>query len=204
MVVSEIASLIVGLGNPGDAYRNTRHNIGFEVIKAFSQQRGMNFRHASHLMGQLAQGEVNGRKLFLLLPTTFMNSSGDAVRRCLDYYKVPIDHLLVISDDVDLPLGRMRIRARGSAGGHNGLKSVEAHLRTDQYMRFRIGVGSPSGGDLADYVLGTFSLEEGPIVDQMVKSAANILLLYMEKGGPAAMQVANAKEKKLESENQEK
>ncbi|MBS0654009.1 MAG: aminoacyl-tRNA hydrolase [Verrucomicrobia bacterium] len=202
--MSETASLIVGLGNPGDAYRNTRHNIGFEVVKALAEQRGMNFRHASHLIGELAQGEIDGKKLFLLLPATFMNSSGDAVRRCIDYYKVPVDQLLVVSDDVDLPLGTMRIKAKGSAGGHNGLKSVEAHLRTDHYMRFRIGVGSPTGGDLADYVLGRFGSEETPVAMQMVKKAVDILLLYLEKGGPAAMQTANAKEKKLESENQEK
>lgn len=202
--MSETAFLIVGLGNPGDAYRNTRHNIGFEVVKALAEQRGMNFRHASHLIGELAQGEIDGKKLFLLLPATFMNSSGDAVRRCIDYYKVSVDQLLVVSDDVDLPLGTVRIRAKGSAGGHNGLKSVEAHLRTDHYMRFRIGVGSPTGRDLADYVLGRFSSEEMPVAVQMVKKAVDILLLYLEKGGPAAMQMANAKEKKLESENQEK
>lgn len=202
--MSEKIFLIVGLGNPGDAYCNTRHNIGFEVVRAFAEQRRMNFRHASDLIGELAQGEVDGNKLFLLLPATFMNSSGDAVRRCMDYYKVPVDQLLVVSDDVDLPLGTMRIRPKGSAGGHNGLKSVEAHLHTDHYIRFRIGVGSPTGGDLADYVLGRFSSEEGPIVNQMIKKAVDILLLHMEKGGPAAMQMANAKEKKLESENQEK
>lgn len=201
--MSESASLIIGLGNPGDAYRNTRHNIGFEVVKAFAQKRGLSFRHASHLIGELAHGEIEGKKLLLLLPTTFMNSSGDAVRRCLDYYKVPVDRLLVVSDDISLPLGAMRIRAKGSAGGHNGLKSIEAHLRTDHYMRFRIGVGSPSGGDLADYVLGRFCSEEQPMVLQIVKKAVDILLLYVEKGGPAAMQIANAKEK-IESENQEK
>ncbi len=202
--MSEKTFLIVGLGNPGDAYRNTRHNIGFEVVRAFAEQRRMNFRYASHVIGEFAQGEIDGKKLFLLLPATFMNSSGDAVRRCMDYYKVPIDRLLLVSDDVDLPLGTMRIRAKGSAGGHNGLKSVEAHLHTDHYMRFRIGVGGSSGRDLAEYVLGRFNSEEGPMVDQMVNKAVDILLLYMEKGGAAAMQMANAKENKLESENQEK
>lgn len=195
-------SLIVGLGNPGDAYRNTRHNAGFEVVKAFAQQRGLSFRHASNLIGEFAQGEVDGKKLFLLLPTTFMNSSGDAVRRCIDYYKVPVHELLIVCDDIALPLGVMRIRAKGSTGGHNGLKSVEAHLGTDHYLRFRIGVGSPSGQDLIDHVLGKFTSEEKPVVDEMVKKAAEILLLYVQKGSAAAMQKANAR--KEESENQEK
>ena len=134
-----------------------------------------------------------------------MNSSGDAVRRCIDYYKVPVDELLVVCDDIALPLGVMRIRAKGSTGGHNGLKSVEAHLGTDHYMRFRIGVGSPSRRhDLIDHVLGKFTSEEKPIVDEMVKKAAEVLLLYVQKGSAAAMQKANAREIKEESENQEK
>ena len=193
--------LIVGLGNPGEAYRNTRHNVGFEVVRGFAEKRGWSFRHASNLIGELAQGEVDGKKVLLLLPATFMNSSGDALRRCVEYYKVPVDQLLVVCDDVALPLGTMRIRARGSAGGHNGLKSVEAHLRTSHYMRLRIGVGSPSGGDLADYVLGRFDSSEKLVVDQMVGKAVDILLLYLEKGDAAAMQIANAIKK---NENQEK
>jgi PTH1 family peptidyl-tRNA hydrolase len=202
--VSEQPFLIVGLGNPGDSYRETRHNIGFEIVRAFAQQKGWSFRHASHLIGDLVQGQVEGKRVLLLLPSTFMNSSGDAVRRCLDYYQVPIDQLLIVCDDVALPLGTMRIRAKGSAGGHNGLKSVEAHLRTDYYMRFRIGVGSPDQGDLADYVLGKFSSEERPVVDESVKGAIEILSLYLEKGDVAAMQIANAKKQVSESENQEK
>lgn len=197
----EKISLIVGLGNPGEAYRNTRHNVGFEVVRSFAQQRGLTFRHASHLIGEVAMGQIADRKVLLLLPTTFMNSSGDAVKRCVDYYKVPLDQLLVVCDDIALGLGSMRIRARGSSGGHNGLKSVEAHLRTSYYMRYRIGVGSPSGKDLVDHVLGKFTLEEMPIVDQMVGKAVEVLLLYLEKGSAAACQVANAKEK---LENQEK
>lgn len=203
-MVSESPFLIVGLGNPGDAYRNTRHNAGFEVVSFFAKQREMKFRHASNLIGEFAQGEIEGRKLFLLLPTTFMNSSGDAVRRCLDYYKVPVHQLLIVCDDIALPLGTMRIRAKGSSGGHNGLKSVEAHLHTDHYMRFRIGVGAASGNDLIDHVLGKFTAEERPIVDEMVVKAAEVLLLYVQKGSAAAMQKANAREVKRESENQEK
>ncbi len=201
---SNKSHLIIGLGNPGESYRNTRHNVGFEVVKAFALANGFSFRHASNLIGELANGEVEGQKVFLLLPTTFMNSSGDAVRRCVDYYKVPVDQLLVVCDDVALPLGTMRIRARGSAGGHNGLKSVEAHLGTSHYVRFRIGVGDPSGKNLADYVLGKFLSEEKSIVEEMVKKAAAVLTLYMKSGIAAAMQEANAREIKKESENQEK
>lgn len=185
--------LIVGLGNPGDAYVHTRHNVGFEVLKSFALSKGFTFRHASDLMGECARADIGGKKVFLLLPTTYMNSSGDAVRRCVDYYKIPADHLLVVCDDVALPLGTMRIRAQGSAGGHNGLKSIEAHLGTNYYARFRIGVGSGSEPDLADHVLGRFLPEEKKVVAEIVKEAQTVLDLWISDGIAVAMQRANSK-----------
>ncbi len=184
--------LIVGLGNPGDAYVHTRHNVGFEILKSFASSKGFAFRHASDLMGDCARAGIGGKKVFLLLPTTYMNSSGDAVRRCVEYYKIPTDHLLVVCDDVALPLGTMRIRAQGSAGGHNGLKSIEAHLGTNYYARFRIGVGFGSESDLTDHVLGRFLPEEKKVVAEIVCQAQAILDLWISDGIAVAMQTANA------------
>jgi len=186
--------LIVGLGNPGSAYRETRHNVGFHIVESFGEKHSFPFRHASHLIGDLAQGNLDGKKILLLLPTTFMNSSGDAVRRCLDYFQVALDHLIVVCDDVALPLGTLRMRPKGSCGGHNGLKSIEAHVHTEHYARLRVGVGGPGQAELADYVLGRFSQEEKSSVEEMRVKALEVLKLWIGAGAPAAMQCANAKE----------
>ncbi len=122
--------LIIGLGNPGNAYRDTRHNVGFAVAELFAQKHRAKFKHSSELKGDLAKTQVAGKKVLLLLPTTFMNESGDSVRCCVEAHRTPLDCLMVVSDDVALPLGAMRIRTKGSSGGHNGLKSVEKSLNT--------------------------------------------------------------------------
>ncbi|MBS0605201.1 MAG: aminoacyl-tRNA hydrolase [Verrucomicrobia bacterium] len=184
--------LIIGLGNPGAPYKQTRHNVGFNIVQSFADKHGMQFKHASHLIGDFAQGSFRDKKVFTLLPTTFMNSSGDAVRRCIDYFKVPLDHLIVVCDDVALPTGTMRIRSKGSCGGHNGLKSIEAHLNTEYYARLRIGVGAPGGEVLADYVLGRFSQEESKIIEAVAAKAIEVLDLWIGAGIAAAMQVANS------------
>ena len=183
--------LIVGLGNPGEAYDKTRHNVGFKIVQTFAKKHGLEFKHASHLIGDTAQGEVCGKKGFLLLPATFMNSSGDAVRRCIDYYKLSISSLMIVCDDVALPIGTLRIRSKGSSGGHNGLKSIEAHLHTEHYARFRIGVGSPEQEHLADYVLGKFSDEESKQVEEAVTKTIEVLELWILSGIAMAMQAAN-------------
>jgi PTH1 family peptidyl-tRNA hydrolase len=188
--------LIVGLGNPGGGYQYTRHNLGFLVVQALAQARGLSFRHSSDLIGELAKGEVGGKKLFILQPATYMNSSGDAVRRCIDYYRVPIENMIIVCDDVALNLGTMRIRARGSDGGHNGLKSIAAHLRTQYYARLRIGVGAPGQAQLADYVLGRFTAEERVTVATMVEKARHVLELWISQGVAAAMQEANKEDNK--------
>ena len=172
--------LIVGLGNPGSAYEKTRHNVGYCIVQAFARKHSFSFKHSSHLVGELAQGNLDGKKLLLLLPTTFMNSSGDAVRRCVDYYQVPTHHLMVVCDDVALPLGNMRMRKKGSSGGHNGLKGIETHLGTQLYARLRIGVGAPDQQDLADYVLGRFSRQETEMIEEMTPKAIEALELWCE------------------------
>jgi PTH1 family peptidyl-tRNA hydrolase len=185
--------LIIGLGNPGEAYKETRHNVGFTIVQSLGAKHGLTFRHASHLVGELAQGNVRDKKLLLLQPTTFMNSSGDAVRRCIDYFQVPLDHMIVVCDDVALPIGTIRMRSKGSSGGHNGLKNIQAHIHTEHYARLRIGVGAPGHEALADYVLGRFSQEEKKIVEEMAIKAIEVLELWMMVGIAAAMQSANAK-----------
>lgn len=199
---SEERFLIVGLGNPGKAYEKTRHNVGFHIVQSFAMKYGFEFKHASHLIGDTAQGEVRGKKGMMLLPTTFMNSSGDAVRRCIDYFKVPIGSLMVICDDVALPIRTMRIRSKGSSGGHNGLKSIEAHLHTEHYARFRIGVSSPEQQHLADYVLGKFSEEEIKAIEEVTIKAIDVLELWISAGIAMAMQAANAKEIKDKTEGE--
>ena len=187
--------LIVGLGNPGAAYKETRHNVGFNIVQALAKKHGFAFRHAAHLNGELAQGTVRDKKVLLLLPTTFMNLSGEAVRRCVDYFKVPLDHLIVVCDDVALPIGTIRMRPKGSCGGHNGLKSIEAHLNTEHYARLRVGVSAPGNEDLADYVLGRFSQEENKVIEEATLKAIEVLDVWMTAGIAIAMQTANIKEK---------
>ncbi len=186
--------IIVGLGNPGAAYTKTRHNVGFHIVQLLAEKQGAAFKHTSHLIGDVAQVSVHEKKVFLLLPTTFMNSSGDAVRRCVDYYKVPLDHLIVVCDDVALPLGTLRMRTKGSSGGHNGLLSIEEHVNTQFYARLRIGVGGPGSQDLADYVLGRFSEEESKIIEGIESKALEVLKQWMKEGVAAAMQSANSSE----------
>jgi PTH1 family peptidyl-tRNA hydrolase len=196
--------LIIGLGNPGSAYQQTRHNAGYLIVEAFAKKQQLTFKQSSNLVGGIARGEVHGKKVTLLLPTTYMNTSGEAVRRCMDYYKVPVDQVMVVCDDVALPLGTLRMRSKGSSGGHNGLKSIEAHVHTQYYARLRVGVGAPGGQILADYVLGRFSSEESKTLLEVSQKAVEVLELWMRAGIATAMQAANsAKEDEKKEEEGE-
>lgn len=172
--------LIVGLGNPGAAYEETRHNIGFRVIRALADKYKLSFRSASQLEGEVAKGIVQEKKALLFLPMTYMNESGHAVKRCLDYFKVPLGALLVVSDEIYLPLGTMRLRKEGSSGGHNGLKSIEAHLGSQNYARLRIGISDRQEGELADYVLGRFSPEEREKLPEIVEKACEQVIDWLK------------------------
>ena len=183
--------LVVGLGNPGKAYEWTRHNVGFQVVDLFAQKKGFTFRRSSLVEGEIAEGNLNGKKTFLLRPMAYMNLSGYAVRRCCDYFKIALNHLLVVSDEADLPLGSMRLREKGSAGGHNGLKSIEEELNTQEYARLRIGIERPVGEELADYVLGRFTDEEKPKIVDVIERATQIIDLWLSEGIEAALRVAN-------------
>lgn len=196
--------LIVGLGNPGEAYTHTRHNVGFNIVQSFGRKHGLTFKHASQMIGDMAQGRVHEKKVLMLLPTTFMNSSGDAVRRCIDYFQVPLDHMIVVCDDVALPVGTIRLRSKGSCGGHNGLKSIEEHIHTQHYARLRIGVGAPGHEGLADYVLGRFSQDEKKQMEEIAAKAVEVLELWIAAGIAAAMQRANAQKDQVKKEEGEK
>ncbi|MBN2311940.1 MAG: aminoacyl-tRNA hydrolase [Candidatus Hydrogenedentes bacterium] len=184
--------VIVGLGNPGPRYRNTRHNLGFRVLDCLAGRLGAGFSREKY-GGLMAEAACDGQRLLLLKPLTFMNNSGVAVAQAARNNVHGPDDLLVVVDDVDLPLGRVRLRARGSAGGHNGLKSVIEHLGTREFARLRMGVGKDAGpGELIDHVLGTFQPEEWPVVDRMVEQAADVAQRFVAVGVEAAMSECNA------------
>lgn len=172
--------IIVGLGNPTKEYDNTRHNIGFAAIDMLADKYGINVTEVKH-KSLIGKGVINGNKVILVKPMTYMNLSGEAVRAVIDYYKVDEEEeLLVIYDDISLDVGQLRVRKKGSAGGHNGIKNIIAHLGHDTFQRIKIGVGEkPKGYDLADYVLGHFSKEDLATLKEgmeRVDGAVNLIL----------------------------
>lgn len=170
------ARIIIGLGNPGKEYERTRHNAGFMIVEAFAKAHGMTWKHEPTLRSMIAEGNIDGTKVVLVKPTTYMNASGQAVRAVLERFHVSAPSILVISDDVDLPLGSMRYRTAGGPGGHNGLKSLIASLGTQEFARLKIGVGAPSEHvPLEEYVLGKFVKEEHGVIDRVVIKALEIL-----------------------------
>ncbi|MFI5333749.1 MAG: aminoacyl-tRNA hydrolase [Chlamydiales bacterium] len=185
--------LIAGLGNPGSAYDLTRHNIGFEVVRAYAKKQGLSFRHAADFIGDLAQGSLFGKKVFLLLPLTYMNSSGEAIRACKEYFDIKLSDLLVICDDAALPFGKLRFRAKGSSGGHNGLQSIAEHLGTTEYPRLRIGIGQE--GELADYVLGKFTPEETKALPEVAETVGSAIDKWLSSGIEGAMRAFNIEKK---------
>lgn len=186
--------IIVGLGNPGNQYENTRHNIGFDVIEALAQQEHVEVLEKRH-RAIIGKGFVEGQKCVLARPQTFMNLSGESVRQLLDYYKADeTEELIIISDDVSLEVGQIRIRKKGSAGGHNGLKNIIANLGHENFIRIKMGVGEkPSGYDLADYVLGHFSARERKAMDEAAARAADAIRVIITRGVDAAMNEFNGK-----------
>ncbi len=186
--------LIVGLGNPGKAYDETRHNIGFRVLRAYAQKKGLAFRQTSGFAAELAQGNFEGKKIVLLLPLTYMNSSGEAVRVCQQYFEIAHENLLVVCDDIALPFGRLRFRAKGSSGGHNGLKSIEQHLGTSEYPRLRVGIGEQIGEALTEHVLGKFTSEEKQNLPQVIENATEAVESWLSLGIEGAMRAFNGKD----------
>ena len=173
--------IIAGLGNPGKRYENTRHNVGFDAIDELVDRYRIPGSGVSH-KAMVGKGIMEGQKVLLAKPLTYMNLSGEAIRGLVDYYKIdPETELLVIYDDISLEPGNIRIRKKGSAGGHNGIKSIIAQLGTQNFLRIRIGVGEkPKGWDLADYVLGTFGKEDRPLVEEALGNAAEAAAMIIQ------------------------
>ncbi|WML50334.1 aminoacyl-tRNA hydrolase [Neobacillus sp. PS3-34] len=173
--------LIVGLGNPGRQYAKTRHNIGFEVIDELSVRFHIPLDQ-SKLKGIYGIGFYNGEKVLLLKPLTYMNLSGESIRAVMDYYGIDLDDLLLIYDDLDLPVGKIRLRQKGSAGGHNGIKSTVAHIGTQQFNRIRVGIDRPTNGmSVPDYVLGNFLKDEQPVIQEAVIRSADACEAWLKK-----------------------
>ena len=195
--------IIVGLGNPGREYAETRHNAGFRAVDAFIDEFHIDGPQVK-FRAMIGKGTVGGEKVLCVKPLTYMNLSGEAVRAVCDFYKIdPETELIVISDDVDLEPGRLRIRKSGSAGGHNGLKSIIQHLGTEKFLRIRIGVGGKKAGwDLADHVLGKFPEEERPLVDEALKKAAEAVACVVTDGPDIAMNRYNTKKAKKEKKKE--
>lgn len=186
--------IIVGLGNPGKQYENTRHNIGFDVIEKLAEEENVAVLEKKH-KAIIGKGYVAGQKCIMAKPQTFMNLSGESVRELIDYYKVDeTTQLIVISDDISLDVGQLRIRKKGSAGGHNGLKNIIAQLGHDSFIRIKMGVGEkPKGYDLADYVLGHFSVEERKLMDKAAQKAVEAIRMIITQDADMAMNAYNRK-----------
>jgi PTH1 family peptidyl-tRNA hydrolase len=181
--------LVVGLGNPGAQYERTRHNAGYMVANEIARRMGATFR-GSRQRADIARGTLNGLPLIAALPTTYMNNSGEAVTRLLNYYRIPLEHLVVIADDLDLPFGTIRVRPDGSSGGNGGLKSIVQGLGTEEFSRLRFGVGRPPG-DAINYVLGPFPPEQAALLPRLVPIAADAVEAVLRDGVRAAMNQYN-------------
>ena len=184
-------TLIVGLGNPGRKYAGTRHNVGFDAVTALSDAFNIPLK-TKEWKGISGRGTIAGQKVILVQPQTFMNASGECVRAYMDFYKIPAERLLVICDDISLEPGNVRLRVKGSAGGHNGLKSIIEHIGTSVFPRLRLGVGEkPFGWDLADHVLARFPKEQEPVMRDVMARVVEEIPVYVTEGPEAAMSKYN-------------
>lgn len=183
--------VFVGLGNPGLRYEMTRHNMGFLVVKALARHLGWELKEEKRFNSLIVKGMCEGVTIHLILPLTFMNLSGTALRRYLDFYKLPFGSVVVVTDDIALAFGQMRLKTMGSAGGHNGLKSVEEYLGTAQYIRLRMGIGHPGVMNLAEYVLEPFSQEEIIDLPVVVDRGREVLLRIMKEDISPIMNTVN-------------
>lgn len=190
--------VIAGLGNPGKKYENTRHNMGFLVLDAFAAKHGIKVTKIKH-KALVGDGLIGGQKVLLVKPQTYMNLSGESLREVMDYYKVPIENLIVVYDDLDLETGTLRIRKKGSSGSHNGMKSVIYQLQDDNFPRIRIGIGASDGADWKNYVCGVVSKEEAEILSKTIEEAADAITCMLEQGVDIAMNRYNTPRKKGQS-----
>jgi len=184
--------IIIGLGNPGKKYENTRHNVGFDTVELLSRRHGITITKLKH-KALLGDGKISGKRVILVKPQTFMNLSGESVREILEWYKVPVKNIIIIYDDIDLPAGKLRLRPKGSAGTHNGMRSVIYQIESDEFPRIRIGVGGPpEGWELADYVLSKLSGEDKKKVEEAIVYAADAVEEIVKSGIDVAMNKFNS------------
>ena len=184
--------LIAGLGNIGREYFNTRHNIGFDFIDLFSSINNISM-NKNDFDGIIGTGIISGEKVILAKPTTYMNLSGKCIRQISDYYKIDNNNIIVIYDDISLDVGKIRIRPKGSAGGHNGIKSIISHLGTENFPRLKVGIGNkPSQMDLADYVLGKFNEDERLILNKILNASCEAIESIINDGVDKGMNKYNS------------
>ncbi|MBE6062564.1 MAG: aminoacyl-tRNA hydrolase [Clostridium butyricum] len=181
--------LIVGLGNPGLQYENTRHNIGFKVIDNIAKEYNIEINRQK-FKGIYGEGFINNEKVILLKPSTYMNLSGESIREVVDFYKLTCEQIVVIYDDISLDVGRLRIREKGSAGGHNGIKSIISHLGTDVFPRIKVGVGQPNV-DLVNYVLGKFTDKEMEVLSESIDASTKAVSEIIKENIKTAMNKFN-------------
>lgn len=183
--------LIFGLGNPGREYAGTRHNTGFDTITRLSDATGIPLDYKKH-KGLCGKGVIEGERVVLIQPLTYMNLSGECVREAIDFYKLTNEDIIVVYDDCSMDIGQLRIRLKGSAGGHNGIKSIIQHLGTDEFTRIKVGIGEkPAGWDLADYVLGRFKDEDNDTIREAIGRAADAVKKIIVNGPADAMNEYN-------------
>jgi peptidyl-tRNA hydrolase, PTH1 family len=193
--------LFVGLGNPGLQYEMTRHNIGFLVIQELVHRLGWSLKDDKRFNARMAKGLSEDQTIHLLLPLTYMNLSGNAVRRYVDYFKIPFSCIVVVTDDIALPFGKLRLRSMGSAGGHNGLKSIEACLGTSHYKRLRMGIGHPGEKMLVNYVLEIFNHVEQQELPTFIDRGVEVLQRLLKESFSHVMTSVNTVPRKLEQQS---
>ena len=185
--------LIVGLGNPGKTYENTRHNAGFKFIDKFAESQNLNF-NKEKFDGIYTEFNYKNEKIILLKPQKYMNLSGEVLIKFKDFYKIDLNDILVICDDLDTPLGKIKLKYKGSSGGHNGLKNIESHLHSNEYKRIKIGISNNKDKDKIDYVIGKMPKEELNILEQVTSKAEEILIDYLNMTFDNLMNKYNSKE----------
>ena len=187
--------IIAGLGNPGKQYEMTRHNIGFHTIDYIADKHGVKMKKLK-FKAVYGEGNIAGEKVYLVKPQTYMNLSGEAIGEMARFYKIPPENIIVINDDISLDMGRIRVRGKGSDGGHNGLKSIIYQLQSDKFPRVKMGVGAPKHKDydLADFVLGRFTKDEIPVMEDAIIKAEGAVCEIIKNGVDSAMNAFNAKQ----------
>ncbi len=183
--------IVVGLGNPGSKFDNTRHNVGFDTVDVLAAKHGIKINKLKH-KALSGDGVINGQRVILVKPQTYMNLSGESVREIIEWYKTPLKNTIIVYDDIDLAVGKIRVRPKGSSGTHNGMRSILYHIQSEDFPRIRIGIGRPpENWDLADFVLSRFTPEDRKLINEGITNAAEAIETIIKSGVDAAMNKFN-------------